>query len=1543
MITNLKGGENTKSKRLIIITIFLILLCLNVASAAEDMNDSTIELSDASSQDNLTLTDDDVLNDPSSPIGTFKDLRDEINAATNEVDLQRDYAFNDSTDRGYTLSGITVNKPLTINGNGHTIDARNLSRIFAVLSSNVVIKNITFINFNVTGKYGNTGYSDCGGAISAWNNNYQNLQIQDCTFANGSAVGYGGAVSSRISNTNISNCVFENCSSRRGGALLLYNANPTVESCHFINNKATDSGSEHGGGAINIGSGGVNAKISNCVFENCSASKGGALLLYNANPTVESCRFINNKATDSGSEHGGGAINIGSGGVNAKISNCVFENCSASKGGALLLYNANHTVESCRFINNNATGTGDNDGGGAIYTGSNARNTNVYDCTFINNTAPHFGGAIYSQGTNLTIGGCDFVENKAPTNDGGAIYVNNISSIISNCSFIENSANHGGAIYYTNKAVNNTLSNCNFTNNNATDEINGLTGGALYINQAVNTTISNCSFINNTAAHCGGAIASTHINGLTVEKCNFIENKATYHGAAAEPGSYGGAIRLINGLENCKIVDCNFTKNAAMNNAGGAIEIASEKDNSELVIENCNFDSNQAYSDGGAIYSHSIGTIDILNCNFTNNSVNDYATCRSGGAILLNMKSNTDNAYRANITGCNFINNTAPYMGGALVVRSNQWNNGNYGAAFHTNVTNCTFIGNEAPWGSAIFVYTHASLQLENVVFSNNMANSSSLSISVDKPVSYYPDNVTIDITLRGKDNIANAIWNGGHHNELNNTWDASAIFKPQSPSMVTLKNVTYELYRDGDVFNVTTTADEFISPVDGAENSQNGTVIWQDPREDDQIITLIITRVGDTRANDVVYDEILLTDIYGDVSEVMERLKPGHYIATATHPGDSYYTEISNSVEFDIYDVIVSKVTETPTVYTGDIVNYTISVYNNGPWNLTNVTITDDIPEGFVLYNYSTGWSSADNKTFTYNSILNSNSTITLRLSFNATKSGKDYLNVIVVSTNETENKTVNATENVTVIPVADLSIIKTVNVTEAHKGDVVTWTITVTNNGPDKAENVTVTDTIPSELTNMNITRIDGTFSNGVWTIDNIDSGATKTMVFTTIVNKSNVNITNIATVESDTYDPDKTNNKGNDTVEIPPEADLSLIKTVDVSEAHKGDVVIWTITVTNNGPDTAENITVTDVVPTTLIYNADEVNVTRGEFADNKWFIEEVENGETLTMVIKTVVNTTNTTITNIVNVTSDTYDPDVTNNNGSNETFIPPEADLEAVKLVSNAAPHKNDKVTWTIIVTNNGPDSAMNITVVDKLPAGMAYVSDDSNGAYNVNTGIWTVGDLANGESAVLNIVTLVNATNATIINSVEATSDTYDPNDENNKAENKSYIEPEANLIILKDVDKSNVKVGDKVKFTIVLINLGPDYSINVRVHDVLPKGLKLISFKASKGTYDGKTGVWSIGDLKPQETVTLTIVAESLFKGQIVNFAYVESDTYDPDLSDNNDTAKVIVEDTDKKGHDESLNASPSPQKMYATGNPIAMVVLALLLIVGTSLRRKN
>jgi uncharacterized repeat protein (TIGR01451 family) len=109
-----------------------------------------------------------------------------------------------------------------------------------------------------------------------------------------------------------------------------------------------------------------------------------------------------------------------------------------------------------------------------------------------------------------------------------------------------------------------------------------------------------------------------------------------------------------------------------------------------------------------------------------------------------------------------------------------------------------------------------------------------------------------------------------------------------------------------------------------------------------------------------------------------------------------------------------------------------------------------------------------------------------------------------------------------------------------------------------------------------------------------------------------------------------------------------------------------------------------------------------------------------------------------------------------------------SDLSMTKTVSSASPNVGDTLTYTLTVHNAGPDNATGVSVTDLLPAGVAYVSDDSassSTSYATSTGLWTIGSLANGASDTLNIVVTVNAAaGQQVTNSATATSSQADAN-----------------------------------------------------------------------------------------------------------------------------------------------------------------------------------
>ena len=594
--------------------------------------------------------------------------------------------------------------------------------------------------------------------------------------------------------------------------------------------------------------------------------------------------------------------------------------------------------------------------------------------------------------------------------------------------------------------------------------------------------------------------------------------------------------------------------------------------------------------------------------------------------------------------------------------------------------------------------------------------------------------------------------------------------------------------------------------------------------------------------------------------------------------------------------DLEIVKVVSNRNAIKGETVTWTITVTNNGPSEARNVKVTDKLPAG-LIFTGSNGAYDKDSGIWTVGDLANGESkSLVITTVVNVTNA--TITNIAnVTSDTPDSNKTNNEANNTTYVrPEADLSIIKTVSNSNPKKGDIITWTIVVTNNGPDSAVNVRIVDEVPAGL----LVVVDGRISNTrtvTVEIPELKAGMNSTFDFKTLVDITNATITNVAVADSTVYDPNKTNNEDNESIDVSAEADLSIVKLVSSPTSHKGDIVTWTVIVTNNGPDVAKNIYVNDILPNELVYKSHKAD--KGIFDSNKmiWFIASLENGESQTLTVDTLVNATNRNITNVVNVTSDTPDSNKTNNVANNTTDVPPEADIGVVKEVNATECVKDQIVEWTITMTNYGPDGADNVIVKDNLPDTLIFISADGN--YNPNTGIWTVGHMASGETKVLTILTKINTEGIVIVNNATAQSGTYDPNIKNNNASNSTKVIEikSADLQVTKVVSDAKPHKGDIITWTITVKNNGPDTAENVTVSDKLPKGL---TFLSADGNYDADTGIWTVGKLANGESKTLLITTSvDVTNANITNVAVANSTTQDNNTDNNrdNDTAEISPE----------------------------------------------
>ena len=806
-------------KKIVIISLILLILSVTAVSAA-DFNNVTELSSDA---DDSIIVEDSFLESSeiqdsqlsSNSAGTFTDLQALVNNASagSVLELTMDY-------NGDKNARIQLNKGLTIDGKGHTIDCLEKSGCSAFYSNSgtITLKNLKIIN-------GHNGNTNNGGAIYITGS--AQYTIINCTFENNWADDYGGAIYNEGYTLIIKNCTFKsNEADDQSGGAIASKSNLYIENSKFISNSAqiyggavhalssfevynsvfeSNRADEHSGGAIY---GHENIKVVNSTFGKNSAEWTGGAISTFKDADIYGCLFESNKV-DGMIVHDsyGGAVECGG---TLYIDNSTFkDNFADDYGGAIagneiyINYNqdANQAFNTF-FINNEA----DDDAAGAIHA---MEKVYVKNTVFSGNNAYVDGGAIYAR-DDVTAVHCLFESNKADgaTSQcyGGAICSKDNDVYIENSTFKDNYAeDYGGAIYAdavninVNQAYPQAFSSF-FINNKAGDN----KGGAIYAEDDVEAV--NVVFSGNKAEVDGGAIYSE--DDVDVNNCLFESNKAD--GATSQ--CYGGAIRAddvdvdnstfkdnyaedyggaiyadsvcINVFQSSQAFNSFFINNKAGDNKGGAIYV----DDGDLIAKNTVFSGNKAKVDGGAINGDD--NVAVTHCLFENNRAEGASVMSCyGGAFCAH-----ENAY---VDNCTFRNNYAENEGGAIHVNYLQLINtcifeGNTarddGGAIWTDIMNgdvsrTIFIGNKAKTGDGGAFYIDNE---DQVIFSSNVFVNNTCG---DEGGAIYADDMDSKISLKynifiGNDagDTGDSVYNCGNYEDIiNNYWGGKNPSKDNS------------------------------------------------------------------------------------------------------------------------------------------------------------------------------------------------------------------------------------------------------------------------------------------------------------------------------------------------------------------------------------------------------------------------------------------------------------------------------------------------------------------------------------------------------------------------------------------------------------------------------------------------------------------------------------------------------------------------------------------------------------------------------------------
>jgi uncharacterized repeat protein (TIGR01451 family)/gliding motility-associated-like protein len=253
----------------------------------------------------------------------------------------------------------------------------------------------------------------------------------------------------------------------------------------------------------------------------------------------------------------------------------------------------------------------------------------------------------------------------------------------------------------------------------------------------------------------------------------------------------------------------------------------------------------------------------------------------------------------------------------------------------------------------------------------------------------------------------------------------------------------------------------------------------------------------------------------------------------------------------------------------------------------------------------------------------------------------------------------------------------------------------------------------------------------------------------------------------------------------------------------------------------------------------------------------------------------------------------------------------ESDLSIAKMANVQQAVPGEAITYTLVVTNNGPSPARNVIVVDNLPAELSFVSAQHGGVYfeESHKVEWLLGDMNQGETISIDLTLVLDPNTPdgkSIINFASVTSDTNDPNPLNNSALHVLPVAgPRADLYVTKTADEDKRRAGEEILYSIMVSNDGPNGADQVIVTDTLPSHVTFVSANEN-GLYDqvSHSVTWQISYIMPGETFNLELVvrinSETTLGTIITNRVDVMSITIDPNLANNTAFDEVEVIPTD-------------------------------------------
>jgi large repetitive protein len=587
--------------------------------------------------------------------------------------------------------------------------------------------------------------------------------------------------------------------------------------------------------------------------------------------------------------------------------------------------------------------------------------------------------------------------------------------------------------------------------------------------------------------------------------------------------------------------------------------------------------------------------------------------------------------------------------------------------------------------------------------------------------------------------------------------------------------------------------------------------------------------------------------------------------------------------------DLAISKSDSVDPVIAGESLTYQLTITNAGPAIATGVAITDTLPIGVTytsasigcVYNASLGIVRCDMGEVGIGSVTIASIQVLVDPAATGT-----LLNQATVSTLDTDTNASNDTiqETTTIISSSDLSLTKTAPAF-VIAGDLLTYTLTINNAGSSDALGVVLEDDFPpgiafvsssipcssqGHILSCNVGSVAANTSTAMTATFRINSGRTAPLV-------------NNALVSATTPDPDPTNNDATLTTPVSVSSDMTISKNGTPEQLAPGEILTYTITVTNNGRSDGQGVTLTDSLPAQFLYQS--YSATKGACTGTSTITctpGVVIPGEIVTITLVGRVNPAASpgTIMNTVIVTSTSPDPDPGNNSATeNTTITGGTADLQITKQDMIDPVRAGELLTYIITINNAGPSNASGVMVSDSLPVGVTLQSATSSQGSCILSQCNLGGIAAIGRATITMTVSVDPSATGVIANTATLSANETDPNMANNSAQVTTAIVRAADLSIQKTGTPEPVFAGKNLAYRLQISNQGPSSADGVHMVDALPSQVSFVSAPPGCSHTSGTVDCM-LGRMLPDSSLimTITVQVNLATTGLITNIASVSS-----------------------------------------------------------------